>query len=304
MTAQQLRDLIAVLAHGGFRPAARALSVSQAGLTKSLARLEQECGFALLSRTSAGVALTPQGAGFLPHAQAVLHELERAEDWVREAGRKRPRSVALGVSIEPSLRLAPAVLADYRRALPEVTVHVTQGDPGALLAGLRDHRLDLAVLRLPARGLDGDLHVDVLYDSPAAIVARADHPLRRARSVDDLAQAQWVVVGDPSRPGADDASIRELFLERRLGQPRIAAVCDSLFGAVSLLMDSDFVARLPRAILAHRLVAGVLAEIPVREQAERAYEIALVRKASRRTSREAQTLAAMLKSFARIRPGA
>jgi len=68
-----------------------------------------------------------------------------------------------------------------------------------------------------------------------------------------------------------------------------------------MLLDSDFVARLPRAILSHRLAAGVLAEIPVREQAGRAYEIALVRKAGRRASREARTLAAMLTSFARAR---
>ena len=52
MTLQQLRDLLSVLAHGGFRPAARTLSVSQAGLTKSVARLEEECGFALLDRTA------------------------------------------------------------------------------------------------------------------------------------------------------------------------------------------------------------------------------------------------------------
>jgi len=301
MTAQQLRDLIAVLTHGGFRAAARAASVSQAGLTKSLARLEEECGFSLLTRTSKGIALTPQGAGFLPHAQAVLCELERAEEWVRHAGRQGPRSVALGVSIEPSLSLAPAVLADYRRALPDVTVHVSQQGPAELIAAVRDHRLDLAVLRLPAQMPASDLQIEVLYESAAAIVARAGHPLRRAETVRDLVDLQWVVVGDPARPGADDASIRELFVERQVGQPRIAAVSDSLFGAVSMLLDSDFVARLPRAILAHRLVAGVLVEIPVREQAERAYEIALVRKAGRHWSREVQTLAPMLKSFARVR---
>lgn len=52
MTLQQLRDFVAVVTHGGYRPAARVLDVAQAGLTKSIARLEQAYGVALLDRHS------------------------------------------------------------------------------------------------------------------------------------------------------------------------------------------------------------------------------------------------------------
>jgi len=41
MRLQQLRDLLAVVSHGGYRAAARALDVSQAGLTKSVAKLKR-----------------------------------------------------------------------------------------------------------------------------------------------------------------------------------------------------------------------------------------------------------------------
>jgi LysR family transcriptional regulator of abg operon len=301
MTLQQLQDLMAVLAHGGFRSAARALSVSQAGLTKSVARLEEECGFALLARTAKGVALTAEGDAFLPFAQAVIGECDRAQQWLLDVGKRPVRHVALGVSIEPSLSLAPSVLADFRRSMPEVTVHVSQSSPSELLARLRDNTLEIAVMRLPGRDLLDDMRVEVLYDAPAAIVARRQHPLAGVQSVRELVQAQWVVVGDPARPSSDDASIRELFIEQRIGKPRIAAVCDSLFGAVSMLMESDCVARLPRAVLEHPLASGVLAELPVREQA--VHEIGLVRRSGRRLGREAQMLASMLKSFARVRAG-
>jgi DNA-binding transcriptional LysR family regulator len=300
MTLQHLRDLMAVLNFGGFRSAARELSVSQAGLTKSVSALEDECGFALLTRSAKGVALTPEGEGFLPHAQAILGEAERAEEWIRHAGRPRPESVAIGVSIDPSLHLAPAVLADFRRAMPDVTVHVSQGAPSELLAALRDNRLELAVMRLPEHMPASDMRIDMLYDSSAAVVARKGHPLAGATSVRELMDLQWVIVGDPARPGADDASIRELFTEQRLGRPRVATVCNSLFGALSLLVESDFVARLPKPILDHPLAARLLTEIAVREQAPGLCEIALVRKASRRLGREAQLLASMLQSFARV----
>ena len=110
--------------------------------------------------------------------------------------------------------------------------------------------------------------------------------------------AEWVVVGDPARPSVDDASIHELFVSQRLGTPRIAAVADSVFGSVSMLMETNCVARLPRAILHHPLASGVLAEVNVGEQAS--HEIGLVQRAGRRLNKEAQVLASMLKSFARV----
>lgn len=300
MTLQQSQDLMAVLAHGGFRAAARALSVSQAGLTKSVARLEEECGFGLLTRTGTGIVLTQKGEAFLPYVQAVVGECERARQWLLGAGRRPVRRVSLGVSIEPSLRLAPAVLLDFRRAMPEVTVHVAQGSPSELLTRLRDNSVDLAVMRLPERENLDDMRIEVLYEASAAIVARKGHPHARARSVCDLLAAEWVVVGDPARPTMDDASIHELFTSQRLGAPRIAAVSDSVFGAVSMLMETDCVARLPKAILHHPLVSGVLTELQVGEQA--VHEIGLVRRAGRRSGKEAQVLASMLKSFARAQP--
>lgn len=300
MTLQQLRDLLAVVAHGGFRAAARALDVSQAGLTKSLAKLEEEYGVAILERTAKGVVLTPRGEEFVAYARSVLLEAERAEEWLRNVTRRRPATVALGLSIEPSLRLAPAVLGDFRRMFPDVTVHVTQRSATELIAALRDNRLELAVMRLPEAIDAHDLRVDVLYAAAAAIVARKGHPLRHAFSVSELADTEWIVVGDPGRPGQRDESIQELFMRQQLGRPRFAVVSDSLFGAVSMLLETDCVARLPRAVLEHPLTAGVLTEIRVREQLALTYEVAIVSKASRRLGREATQLAAMLKSFARM----
>ncbi len=78
ITLRQLRDLVAVVTHGGYRAAARALEVSQAGLTKSLAKLEDEHGVSLLERRAKGVWLTVHGEAFLQQAQALLLEAERA----------------------------------------------------------------------------------------------------------------------------------------------------------------------------------------------------------------------------------
>lgn len=302
MNLQQLRDLNAVVVHGGFRAAARAIDVSQAGLTKSIARLENEHGLSLIERTAKGVVLTADGQAFLPYVHAALIEADRAQEWLHTVQTRRSARVALGVSVEPSLRLVPAVLQDFRRALPDVAIHLTESATTELLSALRDNRIELAVMRLPEKLDAADLRVDVLYESEAVIVARRGNPHAGARTLAELAKLQWVVVGDPGRPGHADESIQELFVQQELGEPRLAAVSDSLFGAVSMLVDSDCVSRLPRSILDHPLTARQIVEIKVQHPSRR-YEVAIVSRASRRLGNEARTLVAMLRSFSRISEG-
>lgn len=300
MRLQQLRDLLAVVSHGGYRAAARALDVSQAGLTKSLAKLEEEHDVVLIQRTSQGIELTADGEEFVSYARAVLQEADRAEAWLNRARRPAPRQVKVGASVEPSLRLVPSVLKDFREAFPKTTIHLTQRSSNELVAAVLDNRVDFAVMKLPQADLPEDLHIQPLYETSAAIMARRGHPLQGATSVAQLADSHWIVVGDPGRPGHQDESIQELFLQQRLGQPRFAAVSDSVFGAISMLLESDCVARLPAQLLQHPLTAGTLIEIAVREQSHLAYQVGVVSKAGRRLGPEALQLVAMLRSFARL----
>lgn len=83
MTLQQLRDLEAVVHHGSFRAAARALRASQPGLTKSIGRLEATCGRRLVTRSPRGTLLTADGRAFMELASAVLRAAERADAWLQ-----------------------------------------------------------------------------------------------------------------------------------------------------------------------------------------------------------------------------
>lgn len=290
------------MTHGGYRAAARALGRSQAGLTKSVAKLEREHRVVFFDRGGLGASLTSDGEQFVRYAQSVLLEADRAEQWLQAPRGHRAASVSLGVSVEPSLRLVPSVLEDYRRVLPDVTIRMTHGVSSELITGVRENRLELAVSRLPPDLHAVDLKIEALYESQPVVVARKGHPIAGAASLSDLSGCDWVVVGDPAQPGANDASIRELFDDQSLVRPRIAAVTDSLFGAISTLVASDCLARLPVTVLDHPLVSGQLIALRLRE-APGSYAVALLRKASRPLSREAQTLAAMLTSYARVAHG-
>jgi LysR family transcriptional regulator of abg operon len=306
MTLQQLRDFLAVVTHGGYRAAARSLGVAQAGLTKSIAKLEEAHGVVLIDRSLAGATLSAQGVEFHRLAAAVVLEADRAEAWLQAApgaAGRRATSIALGASIEPSLQIVPAVLADFQQSSPGVTLQLTQATPAAIVNGLRENRLEIAVTRVPpdAEGA-ADLVIQPLFESESIVAVRTGHPLATAPqplSIAELASLPWLVLGDPAVPGAADASMLELFAARGLPTPRVAAVTDSLFDALATLQRSDLLARLPASVLQHPLVQGRLAPLRLEQSASPRYTVAVVHKATRVLSAEARRLAAMLVSWAR-----
>ena len=306
MTLQQLRDFLAVVAHGGYRAAARSLGVAQAGLTKSIAKLEEAHGVQLIDRSLAGVTLTPQGVDFHRLAAATVREADRAEAWLqaaRDSAGRRATSIALGVSIEPSLQLVPAVLADFRRALPGVGLQLSQATPAKVLAGLRENRVELAVTRVPAEAEGAaDLVIQPLFESESVVVARTGHPLATATQPltrEQLAAQDWLVLGDPAVPGAADASMLELFGAEGLAAPRVVAVTDSLFDALATLHRADLLARLPASALQHPLLQDRLVALRLAQPASPRYTVAVVYKAARELSAEARMLAGMFLSWAR-----
>lgn len=302
MTLQQLRDFLAVIEHGGFRAAARGLNVSQGGLTKSVAKLEDDYGATLVRRDAKGLQLTVDGESFVSLARAVILEADRAVAWLNHTSERQRPTISIGVSIDPALRLAPTVLSDFRKGNPNVALHITHSITSDLLVQIRDNRIEVALVRIPTTAsleLSEDLAVEPLYEGEPVILARTGHPLDEASSVSVLTRYDWVVVGGVPEEKTGDASLVEIFDQFNVGRPRVAAYSSSLFDAVSLLLHSDYLARLPSVVLHHPLVKGKLKVVKVAATSP-PYTIAMVHKSGRKLSREAQLLRAMILSFVRI----
>jgi DNA-binding transcriptional LysR family regulator len=62
-----------------FAQAARALGITQSGVSNSISRLENRLGVRLLARTTRQVNLTEDGAAFLDRSRHILAELEETE---------------------------------------------------------------------------------------------------------------------------------------------------------------------------------------------------------------------------------
>ena len=71
MTLQQCKYVLTVAQEGSFSKAAKALYVSQSGLSESVKALESELGITIFGRSSNGVTLTDDGAEFLRYATVI-----------------------------------------------------------------------------------------------------------------------------------------------------------------------------------------------------------------------------------------
>lgn len=81
MNIQQLRYFAEVCKQKSFSKAAESLYISQQGISMAILRLESEFSAKLFLRTPKGLTLTRDGEFLLEHAQTILEEFSRCEEY-------------------------------------------------------------------------------------------------------------------------------------------------------------------------------------------------------------------------------
>jgi DNA-binding transcriptional LysR family regulator len=259
MRLSQIRDFVAVVESGGIRAAARKLGVSQPAITRSVRGLEAELHARLLQRTPTGVVLTQPGRAFLARARAAQAELRKAEEELDRLDQKAG-SVAFGVSPTSTI-LVPEAINRFRQQFPQTRVHIAEGLPQLLLPLVRDETLDFAICRRAVVKLDSALAFRPLFRHDFVVVARRGHPLEKADSLAQLAEANWVSL----LPAAAGGPLDRVFSQARLSVPQQVIQCESYNTAIGLIAKTDMLGFLSRQALGESILRDFLEEIPVTE---------------------------------------
>lgn len=181
MTLRELRYLVTLADCRHFGRAAAACGVSQPTLSTQLKKLEAFLGVTLFERTNKSLNVTPIGAEIIARARRVLAEAEAIVDVARAP--LEPLSGALNLGVIPTLSpyllpwLLPAVHAGYPKA--QLVIHEDLTDN--LIARLKDHTVDAALLALPID--HPEFVVQALFDEPFFFACPQDHRLATARHV-------------------------------------------------------------------------------------------------------------------------
>lgn len=166
---RELRVLLALERELSFTDAAIALGVSQAAVSRTLARLEREVGRRLVRRTTRSVELTSDGRELAREVRGAVAAIDAAVARVREDA----STLRIGHAWAGLGALAGPVRAEWQRRHPGTRVRLVR--TVAVDGGLGDGRADVAVLRAP-RPIAG-VEQQVVGAEPRVAVVAADDPL-------------------------------------------------------------------------------------------------------------------------------
>ena len=247
MRLNQLRDFLAIVEAGSLRAAAGNIGVSQPALTKSIRQLERELHVQLLHRSARGAAATRAGKAFLARARVIQSELRKAEDDLALLRGGAEGTVAFGAAPVTCMLVVPEAMLQFRRERPGTSVRIVEGVNKALLPMVRDETLDLCVSQGPSGKLDGTLAFKPLFRPRLVVAGRRGHPLRGAKSVRDLAEADWLMFYPPG----SGAVLEKAFGAVGLPLPRAIVHCESYAVALALIARTDILGLIsPNMLLA------------------------------------------------------
>jgi LysR family hydrogen peroxide-inducible transcriptional activator len=302
MNLQELRYLVAVAEHRHFGRAAEACNVSQPTLSSQIRKLESELGVTLLERTNKRVDVTPVGSQILAHARRALAEAGQMEAVARAA--KDPLVGPLKLGVIPTLApyLMPILLKPLRQAYPGLTIELWEDQTRALIDGLRNHRLDAALLATAPES--PEITEIALFDEPLLAALPLDHPRARSRMVSEESLAdEMLVLADGHCLANQTLAACGKPASPRTGQPSMRSALQNSMQAATLETLVNLVAAGYGVTLIPALAAGSLAQRGIALRPLAGQSSRTIRLASRPGFPRPQALRALEKTIRRaIKP--
>jgi len=184
MTLKQIEYFQMVCEKENISAAASELFVSRSVISRALAELEEEFNTRIFTRSKNGVVLTESGQVLARLFEEFVSCYNSTKDWICQLSEKeRSPLVRIGVSPTNVYRLYKLYFETFRKAYPEITLHVTEYGASDAWKLLLDGTVDAFIT--PARATDHSMFDTIeLYQTQIVLTARLDDPIVKKSSVD------------------------------------------------------------------------------------------------------------------------
>ncbi|EHD19778.1 MULTISPECIES: LysR family transcriptional regulator [Brenneria] len=144
-----------VAKHQGYARAQQELNLTISAISNYMSELEEKLGFVLCQRGRGGFALTLKGEAFLQQTLYLMNNLENFDRYTATLQGEQGGTLRLGVLdatvTDPVLSIADAI-GRFSDRFPLVHINLQIKSPHALLQGILDNELDVAVGNFPLQG--------------------------------------------------------------------------------------------------------------------------------------------------------
>lgn len=244
MELRQLNYFIAIVECGTVSGAARALNMSQPPLSAQMRLLEHELGCALFEHAGRRLRLTEAGRTLYARAKSISALCESARHEMADLSSGAAGVLRIGVISSVCGARFTAWLCSFARSYPGISYDLREANTYQLLAQLRSHAIDIAIVRTPFSA--PDLCAEPLRRESMVAVGRAelmgDCAHEGAISLDALKGVPLVMYR------RWEPILRERF-ERMGIAPRIMCVNDNAVTTMALAREGLGVALAPASTL-------------------------------------------------------
>jgi DNA-binding transcriptional LysR family regulator len=248
MEFQQLQYFLSVLEEGSFSKAAVRHRISQQGVSKSIACLEQELGAQLLRRVGRQIEPTNAGAMLAEHAETVTAQTNQFQRQLDEAMGRSLGHLQIGSGPTAAVGIVADVVQQMLQDEPKLRVTVAGGTTRSMTPLLRRGELDGFVSVMVQKSSDPSLVVEELFSERTVLVARGGHPLSAKKNVTlaDTLNYPWLAGSGMDHWGD---LIRSSFVNAGLRPPAPKISTSSVSFARAITASTDHLCVLPEHLV-------------------------------------------------------
>jgi len=171
---------------------------------------------------------------FLNDARALLQQAAEAVKKARAVAGAEPAELHVGYSPAPFAHVLPKALRAFQSAMPDVHVRLHDLSYQAILAGMREGRLQLGLIVRPPKATSlGDLRYEELFRERVCVAVAPQHPFARRRTIPlaEVASEPLIGLTREDYPGYYD--ILSIVFSKANRKPRVVEEHDSMSGVIS-----------------------------------------------------------------------
>ena len=217
--------------------AAEASHIGLAAASRRMALLEHRFRTTLLERSSRGVELTAAGVSLLPHARALLVELNQMQAEMRDHANGRKGALRILANTSVITDTLPDDLAAFAHHNPDVKVVVEERWSEEIVRALQAAEADVGIV-VEGTVVDGLETQPYCFDR-LAVVMRSDHALAAFETLgfNDVLDDELITLeggASMTRLLAAQAAIAERTLQLRIQVRSFEAICHMVASGLGL----------------------------------------------------------------------
>lgn len=200
---RRLLYIVSTARYGSFTAAAERVGVTQSAITKSVAELERELGYAIFNRTARGVFLTDEGRTFVERAARILEDTRELFHGVAAGSDPYEGTLRIGVCPASLEWLLVEPLSTLMARHPSVRLDLTGGSFDKIVQQLRASALDVAIGYEAAFETQPDFRRDPLPPLQTTFFVRQGHPILECGEVTLADIAKYDLISPSGSPPYD-----------------------------------------------------------------------------------------------------